>query len=182
MHLLGHSRPPFVCPADNGSLCLQDQEATLVLKDGSTHTGYSFGAPVSVAGEVVFNTGMVGYPEALTDPSYRGQILVLTYPLVGNYGVPKETDIDELGLPAHFEVSATGVVGCAPSSQTRCPLGPNLLLHFRPEGRPSFRTRTIYRYLPAPRPITSLYTRVLESLRGSAKLSRTQRKGAESSA
>jgi carbamoylphosphate synthase small subunit len=56
------------------------------------------------AGEVVFNTGMVGYPEALTDPSYRGQILVLTYPLVGNYGVPSDKDLDDLGLPAFFEV------------------------------------------------------------------------------
>ena len=46
---------------------------------------------VAVAGEVVFNTGMVGYPECLTDPSYSGQILVLTYPLVGNYGVPPES-------------------------------------------------------------------------------------------
>jgi carbamoylphosphate synthase small subunit len=53
---------------------------------------------------VVFNTGMVGYPEALTDPSYRGQILVLTYPLVGNYGVPSDKDLDDLGLPAFFEV------------------------------------------------------------------------------
>ena len=60
----------------------------LVLADGSTITGEHFGAPVSNAGEVVFNTGMVGYPEAMTDPSYRGQILVLTYPLIGNYGVP----------------------------------------------------------------------------------------------
>lgn len=60
----------------------------LILADGSTIVGAHFGAPVSRAGEVVFNTGMVGYPEAMTDPSYRGQILVLTYPLVGNYGVP----------------------------------------------------------------------------------------------
>lgn len=82
----------------------QDPVGNLVLKDGSLHAGYSFGASVSMAGEVVFNTGMVGYPEALTDPSYRGQILVLTYPLVGNYGVPNEADLDALGLPAHFEV------------------------------------------------------------------------------
>lgn len=61
---------------------------TLVLKDGTRISGESFGAPVSVAGEVVFATGMVGYPESLTDPSYAGQILVLTYPLVGNYGTP----------------------------------------------------------------------------------------------
>ena len=60
----------------------------LVLEDGTTLAGRLHGLPHSVAGEVVFNTGMVGYTEALTDPSYRGQILVLTYPLVGNYGVP----------------------------------------------------------------------------------------------
>jgi len=74
----------------------QDQgvrrNAVLELEDGSTFPGFTFGASESVAGEVVFQTGMVGYPESLTDPSYRRQILVLTYPLVGNYGVPtKET-------------------------------------------------------------------------------------------
>ncbi len=61
----------------------------LILKDDSRYEGISFGANKSISGEVVFATGMVGYPEALTDPSFRGQILVLTYPLVGNYGVPK---------------------------------------------------------------------------------------------
>jgi len=60
----------------------------LYLKDGTMVEGKSFGAPVSASGEVVFATGMVGYPEAFTDPSFAGQILVLTYPLVGNYGVP----------------------------------------------------------------------------------------------
>ncbi|MEK7080910.1 MAG: carbamoyl-phosphate synthase domain-containing protein, partial [Patescibacteria group bacterium] len=64
--------------------------ARLILKDGTKFEGISFGAEKSVAGEVVFATGMVGYPEALTDPSFKGQILVLTYPLVGNYGVPKK--------------------------------------------------------------------------------------------
>jgi carbamoyl-phosphate synthase small subunit len=63
-------------------------EAKLVLEDGAVFRGRSLGYPKSVAGEVVFNTGMVGYTEALTDPSYRGQIMTLTYPLVGNYGVP----------------------------------------------------------------------------------------------
>ncbi len=62
----------------------------LLLKDGSVFEGESFGAPVSVSGEVVFTTGMVGYVESLTDPSYAGQILVCTYPLIGNYGVPKK--------------------------------------------------------------------------------------------
>ncbi|MCB8999975.1 MAG: glutamine-hydrolyzing carbamoyl-phosphate synthase small subunit [Bacteroidales bacterium] len=63
-------------------------EIKLWLEDGTEVTGTSFGYEGSVAGEVVFNTAMTGYPESLTDPSYKGQILVLTYPLVGNYGVP----------------------------------------------------------------------------------------------
>jgi len=67
---------------------MKSRTAKLILKDGSVFIGSSFGAPKSVSGEVVFATGMVGYPEALTDPSFRGQILVLTYPLIGNYGVP----------------------------------------------------------------------------------------------
>jgi len=60
----------------------------LRLEDGTELQGTAFGAARAVGGEVVFNTGMAGYVESLTDPSYRGQILVLTYPLVGNYGVP----------------------------------------------------------------------------------------------
>ncbi|KKU75937.1 MAG: Carbamoyl-phosphate synthase small chain [Candidatus Nomurabacteria bacterium GW2011_GWB1_47_6] len=66
------------------------KKAKLIFKDGTMFEGASFGAETSAAGEIVFATGMVGYPEALTDPSFRGQILVLTYPLVGNYGVPKK--------------------------------------------------------------------------------------------
>ena len=62
----------------------------LTLEDGSAWEGKLFGAPVAAAGEVVFNTAMTGYPENLTDPSYRGQILCLTYPLVGNYGTPSK--------------------------------------------------------------------------------------------
>ena len=64
--------------------------AQLILEDGTVFRGRSLGAERSVSGEVVFNTGMVGYTEALTDPSYRGQIMTLTFPLVGNYGVPRE--------------------------------------------------------------------------------------------
>jgi carbamoyl-phosphate synthase small subunit len=64
--------------------------AQLILEDGTVFRGRSMGADRSVAGEVVFNTGMVGYSEALTDPSYRGQIMTLTYPLVGNYGVARD--------------------------------------------------------------------------------------------
>ena len=54
-------------------------------------------------GEAVFQTGMVGYPQSLTDPSYRGQILVLTYPLVGNYGIPSMDEKDEFGFLKNFE-------------------------------------------------------------------------------
>ncbi|MFC1900575.1 glutamine-hydrolyzing carbamoyl-phosphate synthase small subunit [Chloroflexota bacterium] len=62
------------------------KEAILVLEDGSVYNGYSFGADVETTGEVVFNTSMIGYQEILTDPSYAGQIIVPTYPLIGNYG------------------------------------------------------------------------------------------------
>ncbi len=68
----------------------------LVLEDGSVFTGKSFGYEGSIAGEVVFNTAMTGYPESLTDPSYKGQILVLTYPIVGNYGVPHASAENDL--------------------------------------------------------------------------------------
>lgn len=68
----------------------------LTLEDGTVYRGWSFGAPVTAAGEVVFNTAMTGYPESLTDPSYRGQILCLTYPLVGNYGAPGKNEQDDL--------------------------------------------------------------------------------------
>ncbi|MDP4281053.1 MAG: glutamine-hydrolyzing carbamoyl-phosphate synthase small subunit [Bacteroidota bacterium] len=68
----------------------------LILQDGTTFTGKSFGYPGSIAGEVVFNTAMTGYPESLTDPSYCGQILVLTYPLIGNYGVPDDKNPEEI--------------------------------------------------------------------------------------
>ena len=59
----------------------------LILEDGSSFEGHAFASLTPTSGELVFNTGMVGYPEALTDPSYKGQILVLTYPLIGNYGI-----------------------------------------------------------------------------------------------
>lgn len=86
------------------------KKTRLILEDGTTYEGYSFGAKKSISGEVVFNTGMVGYPETLTDPSYRGQILVMTYPLIGNYGVPKK-DLDEHGIDKNFESANIHVRG-----------------------------------------------------------------------
>ena len=90
----------------------------LELKDGTTYLGASFGADKSVSGELVFQTGMVGYPEAITDPSYKGQILVVTFPLVGNYGVPSRDTMDEIlgDLPAHFEASWVHISGLVVAS------------------------------------------------------------------
>lgn len=101
---------------------IQDDHHTstinLQLRDGAVFQGYSFGAPASVAGELVFQTGMVGYPESLTDPSYRGQILVITFPLVGNYGVPDWSVRDDLlgDLPSYFESSEIHVAGLVTAS------------------------------------------------------------------
>jgi carbamoyl-phosphate synthase small subunit len=78
------------------------REAKLILDDGSQFCGWSFGYEAGTTGEVVFNTAMTGYPESLTDPSYAGQILVTTYPLIGNYGVP-DTGMEENGLPLFME-------------------------------------------------------------------------------
>ena len=88
----------------------KDRKAVLVLEDGSSFFGFGFGATRKVAGEVVFSTGMVGYTEALTDPSYYGQILTLTYPLIGNYGVPKP-DSETGTLPIWFESDGIKVKG-----------------------------------------------------------------------
>jgi len=85
--------------------------AVLLLEDGSLFTGKGFGYKCTRVGEVVFTTGMVGYPEALTDPSYKGQILCFTYPLIGNYGVPSYAMVDEFGLPVHFESWSIQVSG-----------------------------------------------------------------------
>jgi carbamoyl-phosphate synthase small subunit len=78
------------------------RNVTLILDDGSRFSGKSFGYEKPVAGEVVFNTAMTGYPESLTDPSYAGQLMTLTYPLVGNYGVPPFT-IEKNGIPTFME-------------------------------------------------------------------------------
>ena len=78
------------------------RQAKLILDDGTEFCGWTFGAAKNVSGEVVFNTAMTGYPESLTDPSYAGQILVMTYPLIGNYGVPS-SEMTSNGLPKLME-------------------------------------------------------------------------------
>ena len=84
-------------------------KAVLVLEDGSIFVGFGFGASKKVSGEIVFSTSMVGYPESLTDPSYKGQILTFTYPLVGNYGVPPYDK--EKGVLKYFESDDIKVTG-----------------------------------------------------------------------
>ena len=91
--------------------------ARLVLSDGSTYEGQSFGSACDMDGEVVFNTGMAGYVESLTDPSYRGQILVFTYPLIGNYGVPS-AEMNEHGFSKNFESENIHVRGVIVTQQS----------------------------------------------------------------
>ncbi|CAH8517725.1 unnamed protein product [Heterobilharzia americana] len=85
----------------------------LILEDGTVYNGVLSGAKIPQSGEVVFQTGMVGYVESLTDPSYHAQLLVLTYPSIGNYGVPSHEEVDEYHLPKWFEsgrIHARGIV------------------------------------------------------------------------
>jgi carbamoyl-phosphate synthase small subunit len=85
------------------------KKVKLILEDGTVFAGKSFGSEKSVAGEVVFYTAMVGYPESLTDPSYTGQILVSTYPMIGNYGVP--SNVKSNGINDHFESDKIHITG-----------------------------------------------------------------------
>lgn len=96
------------------------KKAYLTLEDGSVYEGVSFGADLQTAGEVVFNTGMVGYPESFTDPSYQGQILTLTYPLIGNYGVPSDIK-DQFNLKKHFESNSIHIKGLIVSEHCEKP-------------------------------------------------------------
>lgn len=86
-----------------------EKTATLLLKNGSQYHGYAFSSKKPVQGELVFNTGMVGYPETLTDPSYKGQILILTYPIIGNYGVPNR--MKKNGILQYFESEKIQISG-----------------------------------------------------------------------
>lgn len=91
-----------------------ERKATLRLSDGTEFHGTSFGYEMPVAGEIVFNTAMTGYPESLTDPSYEGQIMVMTYPLVGNYGVPS-VGTEANGISSYMEsdrIHVSGMVVC----------------------------------------------------------------------
>ena len=101
--------PCFSCASRHFLYPLRDMPR-LILQDGSAFEGEAFGAGKDTDGEVVFNTGMAGYTESLTDPSYRGQILVFTYPLIGNYGVPS-AEKNEYGFSRNYESEAVQVRG-----------------------------------------------------------------------
>jgi carbamoyl-phosphate synthase small subunit len=94
------------------------QRICLELEDGTRFEGRGFGHPAPTSGEVVFTTGMVGYVESLTDPSYRGQILVFTYPLIGNYGVPARTQIPDRESWESDRIQVAGVVVASAHSDT----------------------------------------------------------------
>ena len=91
----------------------------LILEDGSIFRGQGFGAQTEVVGEVVFNTSMAGYPELLTDPSYQEQIVVMTYPILGSYGVPSHSIRDDWGVPLHYESDSIKVKGFLVHSLSR---------------------------------------------------------------
>lgn len=99
-------------------------KAILLLEDGTPFFGYQIGFPKKTIGEVVFNTGMVGYNESLTDPSYKGQILTFTYPLIGNYGVPAPVK-DKWGIPLNFESEKIQVSGVVVSELCKKPSHPS---------------------------------------------------------
>jgi len=115
-------------------------EGSLVLEDGSVIRGTFFGARRKVFGELVFNTNMTGYTEALTDPSYRGQILMMTYPLIGNYGVDPEAMESETIQPAGFVVREA----CDAPSHPRSAMGlPQFLRRHRTPGLQGADTRAL---------------------------------------
>jgi carbamoyl-phosphate synthase small subunit len=99
-------------------------KAVLILEDESIWYGRGFGFPCKIVGEVVFTTGMVGYTEALTDPSFKGQILVMSYPLIGNYGVPSYYLTDQWGLPKYFESNNIQIKGLVVSELCNYPSHP----------------------------------------------------------
>ena len=91
--------------------------ATLVLEDGAAFAGWTFAGEGEVAGEVVFTTSMVGYQETITDPSYRGQILLFTYPLIGNYGViPGDDESRKVQAPPSWSASTPPTRATGPAS------------------------------------------------------------------
>ncbi|KAL9097575.1 MAG: hypothetical protein Q9165_000471 [Trypethelium subeluteriae] len=109
---IGENTSRVLSPRKPRSTPVSHERATFTIRDGPIFHGKSFGAKSNISGEAVFTTSLVGYPESMTDPSYRGQILCFTQPLIGNYGVPSSAR-DEHGLLRYFEspnIQACGIV------------------------------------------------------------------------
>jgi carbamoyl-phosphate synthase small subunit len=117
------------------------KQAILVLADGSVYEGFSFGAETDTIGEVVFNTSMAGYQEMLTDPSYAGQILIPTYPLIGNYGTNAEDD----------ESRRIQVRGFVVRRSATCPAITSTAIRFTGTWQPA-AYRASWAWTPAPSP------------------------------
>lgn len=98
---------------------MKKKNAKLILEDGSIYEGFHFGSFKSSSGEVVFNTAMTGYTESITDPSYKGQILLYTYPIIGNYGIPFSTI--EKSLHSLYESDKLHINGLIVSYYTETP-------------------------------------------------------------
>ncbi len=111
-------KPQRGCLSCTANATLVRAMALLTLADGTILRGQSFGAETDCEGEVVFSTGMVGYPESMTDPSFRGQILVFTFPSIGNYGIPKES-LNAWGFSQNFESEAIHVRGIVVANESR---------------------------------------------------------------
>jgi carbamoyl-phosphate synthase small subunit len=136
-------------PADASAV-----RGTLLLEDGTRFDGEGFGAAARRVGEVVFTTGMVGYPESLTDPSFRGQLLTFTYPLLGNYGVPPAGARDPDGLPVleSEEIQVRGMVVRGTTRPNHWSMGRSLERWLADEGVPGIRgvdTRRLTEHLRA---------------------------------
>ena len=86
------------------------KKASLILENGQSFEGKLIGYPHSSSGEVVFNTGMTGYPETMSDPSYKGQIQCITYPLVGNYGIPATNSDPQKTLLESDKIHLNGII------------------------------------------------------------------------
>src|SRR5437867_13452246 len=101
------------------------KKGALVLEDGTVIQGNGFGAETEISGEVVFNTSMMGYAELLPDPPYQEPIVVMTYPILGSYGVPSSSIRGNEGIPLHFESDCVKLKGFVVHSLSRPTHWPN---------------------------------------------------------
>src|SRR5246500_1207941 len=119
-------------------------KAILALEDGSVFHGDGFGARASACGEVCFNTSMTGYQEVLTDPSYRGQIVTMTYPLIGNYGV---NELDDESIRPHVRGFVVGELSSVTSNWRASGSLNDYLKHWNISAMQGVDTRALTKHL-----------------------------------